>query len=148
MIASLFVYGGISAIRSPKVRAQRAEPVADLIRKAAPQTPVDAATLVRVNGAIHVGAGLALATGRVPRLSAAALAITMPPTTLSGHRFWEETDPAARANQKVHFLKNLAITGGLLLSTLDPDPQKKFIARRAKDKVVEASETVQAQLGR
>ncbi len=148
MIASLFVYGGISAIKSPKVRAQRAEPVADLIRKAAPQTRVDTATLVRVNGAVHVGAGLALATGRAPRLSAAALALTMPPTTLSGHRFWEETDPAARTNQTIHFLKNLAITGGLLLSTLDPEPKKKFIARRAKDKVVEASETVQAQLGR
>ena len=148
MIASLFVYGGVSAIKSPQGRARAAEPVADLMRKAAPQTPVDTANLVRINGAIHVGAGLALATGRVPRLSAAALALTMPPTTLSGHRFWEETDPAARTNQTIHFLKNLAITGGLLLSTLDPEPNKKFIARRAKDKVVEASETVQAQLGR
>lgn len=148
MIASLFVYGGISAIRSPQVRAKHAEPVADLIRKAAPQTRVNTTTMVRANGAIHVGAGLALATGRAPRLSAAALAVTMPATTLSGHRFWEETDPAARTNQTIHFLKNLAVTGGLLLSTLDPEPKKKFIARRAKDKVVEASETVQAQLGR
>lgn len=148
MIASLFVVGGVSAIRSPALRAKKAQPVADLVKKIAPETPLDAATLVRVNGAVHVGAGLALATGRVPRLSAAVLAATMPATTFTGHRFWEETDPAARTNQKMHFLKNLAITGGLLMSTLDPEPHKKFIGRRAKDKVVQASETVQSALQR
>ena len=148
MIASAFVYLGASALKSPQARAQKAQPVADLIRKAAPDTPVDATTLVRVNGAVHVGAGLALASGRAPRLSAVAVAATMGPTTVAGHRFWEETDPAARTNQTIHFLKNVAITGGLLMSTLDPDPKKKFIGRRAKDKVVEASETVQAQFSR
>jgi uncharacterized membrane protein YphA (DoxX/SURF4 family) len=148
MIASLFIVGGASAIKSPAVRAKKAQPAADLIKKVAPDTPVEATTLVRINGVVHVSAGLALATGRVPRLSAAVLAATMPPTTITGHRFWEETDPAARTNQTMHFLKNLAITGGLLMSTLDPDPHKKFIGRRAKDKVVQASETVQSALQR
>lgn len=148
MIASLFVVGGISAIKNPALRAKKAQPAADLVKKLAPDTPLDAATLVRLNGAVHVGAGLALATGRMPRMSAAVLAATMPPTTLTGHRFWEETDPAARTNQQMHFLKNMAITGGLLMSTLDPDPHKKFIGRRAKDKVVHASETVQSALQR
>jgi len=37
------------------------------------------------------------------------------PTTLAGHRFWEEEDEAARAQQTVQFLKNAAMMGGLLL---------------------------------
>lgn len=148
MIASLFVVGGAAAIKNPALRATKAQPAADLVKKLAPDTPLDATTLVRLNGAVHVAAGLALATGRMPRLSAAMLAATMAPTTITGHRFWEETDPAARTNQTMHFLKNMAITGGLLMSTLDPEPHKKFIGRRAKDKVVEASETVQSALQR
>ncbi|MGA8852220.1 MAG: DoxX family protein [Aeromicrobium sp.] len=148
MIASMFVVGGASAIKNPGLRAKKAQPVADLVKKMVPETPLDAVMLVRLNGAVHVGAGLALATGRMPRLSAAVLAATMPATTMTGHRFWEETDPAARTNQTVHFLKNVTITGGLLMSTLDPDPHKKFIGRRAKDKVVQASDTVQSALQR
>lgn len=148
MLASLFVVGGAAAIKSPALRAKKAQPAADLINKVAPDTAVEATTLVRLNAAVHVGAGLTLATGRAPRLSAAVIAATMPPTTLTGHRFWEETDPAARTNQAMHFLKNVAITGGLLMATLDPDPHKKFIGRRAKDKVVQASETVQSALQR
>ena len=37
------------------------------------------------------------------------------PTTAAGHRFWEETDPEARANQQIHFFKNLSMLGGLIL---------------------------------
>ena len=142
MIASLFVVAGASALKDPGPRVAKAKPAADLLKKAVPDTPIDAQALVRINGAVHVGAGLALATGHFPRTAALTLAATMPPTTLTGHRFWEETDPAARTNQRIHFLKNLAITGGLLMSTLDPDPHKKFIAKRAADKVVVAKDKV------
>ncbi len=148
MIASLFVVGGATAIKNPALRATKAQPAADLVKKLAPDTPLDAKALVQINGGLHLAAGLALATGHVPRTAAAVLAATMPATTVTGHRFWEETDPAARTNQRMHFLKNLAITGGLLMATLDPEPHKKFIARRAKDRVVEASETVQSALQR
>ena len=47
--------------------------------------------------------------------SALALAGSLVPTTLAGHRFWEEEDDAARAQQTVQFLKNLAMFGGLLM---------------------------------
>jgi uncharacterized membrane protein YphA (DoxX/SURF4 family) len=36
------------------------------------------------------------------------------PTTLAGHRFWEE-ESAARSGQRLQFLKNLGLIGGLLL---------------------------------
>lgn len=146
MLASMFVYGGAMALKSPGPRAAKAQPAADLIKKLAPQLPVDGASLTRVNGAVQLAAGLALATGHLPRLASFVLATTLPPTTVAGHRYWEETDPAARANQRIHFLKNLSMTGGLLMATLDPEPHKKFIGRRAKDKVTDAASSVADQL--
>src|SRR5690606_39979941 len=62
----------------------------------------------------------------VTGVQACALPI-LPATTVSGHQFWKETDPDARRNQLIHFLKNVSITGGLLMSTLDPKPHKRWI---------------------
>jgi uncharacterized membrane protein YphA (DoxX/SURF4 family) len=140
MLASMFVYGGANALRNASAMAPKAEPVADLLHKVAPDVNVSNANLVRINGAIHVAAGTALATGHVPRLSALVLAGTLVPTTAVGHPFWNQGDPTARKNQTIHFLKNVSMIGGLLMATLDPDPHKKFIGRRAKDKVHEGIE--------
>jgi len=43
------------------------------------------------------------------------LAACLIPTTFVGHPYWKEENPAAKANQKIHFLKNLAMLGGLLV---------------------------------
>lgn len=145
MLASMFVYGGAMTLKDPGPRAAKAQPTADLIKKIAPSLPVNGSNLTRFTGAVHVAAGLSLATGHVPRLAALVLAATVPPTTIAGHPYWNEADPAARANQRIHFFKNLSMTGGLLMATLDPDPHKKFIGRRAKDKVTEAAASVADQ---
>ena len=78
-------------------------------------------------------AGLALATGRAPRLSASVLAVTLVPTTAAGHRFWEEQDPARRSAQRIHFFKNVSMLGGLLLAAVDTEgqPGLAWRARRA-----------------
>jgi putative oxidoreductase len=127
MLASMFVVGGVNALRKPTAHAQVAEPVTDKIvpaaQKAAPSVPIpsDAATLVRINGAAQVVAGLALATGRTPRLASSVLAASLVPTTFAGHRFWEESDPGQRQNQQIHFLKNVSMLGGLLLAGVDTE---------------------------
>jgi uncharacterized membrane protein YphA (DoxX/SURF4 family) len=146
MLASMFVYGGVNALRNAPAIGPKAEPVADALGKAAPQLQTTPTNLVRVNGAVHVVAGAALATGRLPRLSALVLASTLAPTSVVGHPFWNESDPASRQNQTIHFLKNVSLMGGLLMATLDPDPHKKFIGTRAKNKVVDAADTVAHRL--
>jgi putative oxidoreductase len=146
MLASMFVYGGALALRDPGPRAAKAQPTADRIKQAAPSVPVNGSSLTRVAGAVHVTAGLALATGHLPRLSALVLAATMPSVTVAGHPYWNETDPAARANQRIHFVKNMSMAGGLLMATLDPEPHKKFIGRRAKDRLTGAAASVADQL--
>jgi putative oxidoreductase len=127
MLASTFIYGGISALQNTAALAEASKPVNDEIRdlagKIAPQLPVpsDDKTLVRLNAAVHILAGLGLATGRAPRLSALALASTVVPTTLAGHRFWEQKDKAARAQQMTHFFKNVSMLGGLVLAGVDTE---------------------------
>jgi uncharacterized membrane protein YphA (DoxX/SURF4 family) len=137
MLASMFIMGGINSLRNTEMMAQRAKPVIDtmvpLAQKVAPSAPIptDPKTLVRVNAGVHIAAGLALASGRAPRLSSLVLAATLVPTTAAGHRFWEESDPALKANQQTHFFKNLSMLGGLLLAGVDTEG-KPGMAWRAK----------------
>ena len=64
--------------------------------------------------AIEVGGGLLLIIGRQTRWAALALALFIVPVTLVFHAFWN-ADAASFQDQLTHFLKNLAIFGGLLL---------------------------------
>ena len=127
MLATIFVAGGVNALRNTEGHATNAKKVIDKVvpaaQKAAPQVPIptDPATLVRINAAVHIGAGAALATGHFPRLASAALAATLIPTTAAGHQFWNESDPAMKANHRVHFFKNVSMLGGLLLAAVDTE---------------------------
>ncbi|MET0838721.1 MAG: hypothetical protein ABWY19_08080, partial [Marmoricola sp.] len=53
------------------------------------------------------------------------------PTTLAGHRFWEESDPAAKNNQRLQFAKNMSVLGGLILAAVDTEG-RPGVAWRAK----------------
>jgi putative oxidoreductase len=70
---------------------------------------------VRVNGAAMVAGGCGLAAGILPRTAAAGLAVSLVPTSLAGHAYWRDEDPTARKVNRIHFLKNLGLAGGLLL---------------------------------
>ncbi|QYG95500.1 DoxX family protein [Iamia sp. SCSIO 61187] len=83
--------------------------------------PDDPELLTKVNGGVMVGAGILLAIGKLPRLSAAALAATLVPTTLAGHRFWEIDDEEERAAQQMGFMKNVSLLGGLALAAIDTE---------------------------
>ena len=113
--AGVFIHGGIDTFRKPEKRADVAAPVLTPLVKLSP-VDVGRGTLVQANAAGQVVAGTLLALGIRPRLAAGALAFSLVPTTLGGHRFWEKDDPAERAQQTTHFLKNLAIIGGLLVA--------------------------------
>ena len=55
---------------------------------------------------------------------------------MAGHRFWEEDEPEARASQRIHFLKNAAVVGGLILAATDTEgrPSLSWRAKRAAAK--------------
>jgi putative oxidoreductase len=139
MLASIFVAGGINALRNTEGHATKAKKVTDRVvpfaQKAAPGLPIptDPSTLVRINAGAQILAAAALATGRAPRLSATVLAASLVPTTLAGHPFWDETDPQTKATQRLQFMKNTAVLGGLLLAGVDTEgkPGLAWRARRA-----------------
>jgi putative oxidoreductase len=104
-LSAMFISGGWNAFRVPGPRAKRAEDLGIPF-------PVLA---TRLNGLTMVVSGVALAAGVAVRPAAAALAVTLVPTTLAGHPFWKEEDPKARTQQRTHFLKNVGMFGGLLI---------------------------------
>ena len=132
MLASMFVTGGVDALRRPEHRAELAKPVLDLLARKFPDLPQDPVLLVRVNAAVQVVAGMLLATGRLRRASALVLAASLVPTTIAGHRFWEAEDPDRRRQQMIHFQKNVAMLGGLLLAAVDTEgkPSVSWRVRR------------------
>jgi len=107
LLAILFVAGGFSTLRDPKPRA------AQLARLGFPFADLS----VRVNGALMVVAGVALAINYHAGAASVVLAILLIPTTVFDHAFWLEKGHE-RQIQLSHFIKNLAVLAGLLLVTL------------------------------
>lgn len=132
LLSTIFIVQGVNSIRNPEPLVPKAQPVTDrlvpLAKKVAPpqvgdRIPDTTVNLVRLNGAVHVLGGLALATGKGRRLGAGLLAASLVPTTVAGHPFWQESDKQARGVQKVQFLKNMSLLGGLLLAAVDTEGQ-------------------------
>lgn len=150
MLAAAFIATGVEVIRRPETLAETAQPYIDKAKGALPPTaadfiPSDPQVVVRVNGAIHIVGGLALATGKFPRLAALSLASVVVPTTLAGHDFWNETDPHERAEQQAHFIQNVGLLGGLLLATVDTEG-KPSLAWRGRKAAAAAGEKVASAL--
>ncbi|MFI8219534.1 DoxX family protein [Streptomyces sp. NPDC085932] len=129
MLASMFLTGGMNSVRDPKQVADAAEPVVQSVTERVSALPDRTEQVVRLNGAVQVVAGLMLATGRMPRPAALAIAATLVPTTLAGHRFWETEDPEERAQQRIHFLKNMSMLGGLLIAADDTGSRPSLLWR-------------------
>jgi len=130
MLAAIFVASGLDGLLHPTERAKIAAPLVKAL--AGPlNLPDDPKLMVRANGATMVAAGTMLALGKFPRVAALALAGTLVPTTYAAHAFWTVEDPADRAQQRVHFLKNVGLLGGVLLASVDTAGQPG-LAYRAK----------------
>ena len=142
LLASMFVSGGYDALRNPGGRVEAA-------RNAGLSEPEK---LVQVNAATQLAGGLLLATGRLPRLSALALAGTLVPTTMVGHPFWSETDPDAKKAQQIHFMKNVSMLGGLLMAFADTGGRESIphaaarVTRRTQKKAAKAAKRAEKRL--
>lgn len=134
LLGSVFVYSGIRALTNPAPVVDRAKPLIDTAAEldfpvASPQ--MDDQTLARAYGGVQLGAGLLLATGRLPRLASLVLAGSLAPAAVT-QQFWAESDPAARQEKTMRFLKDASLMGGLLIAGFDTEgkPGVKWRARR------------------
>jgi len=132
LLAVMFVVGGLDSVLHPDTKVQKADAITSRLTRML-GLPDDTKLLVRLNGGVQIGAGILMAMGVLPRPMAASLAASLVPTTLAGHPFWQESDPAARSAQRIQFLKNASILGGLVLAANDTEgrPSVGWRAHRA-----------------
>ncbi|MFM7718106.1 MAG: DoxX family protein [Actinomycetota bacterium] len=71
---------------------------------------------VRGSGVLILLGGLSVLLGIYPEYGALALVLFSIPTAFLMHAFWRETDPMAKMNERVHFLKDLALAGAGLFA--------------------------------
>ena len=144
LLSAAFIGQGIEALRDVKPAAEVVQPTLDglqsLPESVAQKVPDDPMTVARITAAAQIGGGLLLATGKVPRVAAAVLAATVIPANLGRHMFWEETDPALKAEKRRAFLTDVSLIGGLVLASADTagKPSLGWRGRRAGRKVVQA----------
>jgi putative oxidoreductase len=145
MLGSIFIAEGFNALRDPDRLVQKAKPVTDrlapVLQNMHPKLPTDAKTLVRINAGTQVIGGVLLATGRAPTPAALALAASLVPTTYAGHAYWTIDDPEQRRLQRVMFMKNVGLLGGLIFAALDNEgrPSLSWRAKHGTTHAVKAA---------
>ncbi|MCV7284290.1 DoxX family protein [Mycolicibacterium wolinskyi] len=149
MLSATFIARGVDALRRPKPAADAARPtlgaLSMLPAPVGPNVPTNAETVARVNGMVQVAGGLLLATGRLPRLTAAALALSVVPGSLGAHSFWKETDPQRAADERKAFLTDVSLIGGLIIAAADT-AGKPGLAWRGRHAAQKVTATVAAAL--
>jgi putative oxidoreductase len=104
LYAGMLYVGGWQQAREPSGRAERARtsglPVPD--------------QLVQASGWLMILGAMALHVPALRRLAALTIAVQLLPITWVGHRFWEIDDAQQRAQNRIHFFKNVSMIGGAL----------------------------------
>jgi len=147
MLSAIFVVGATSAWKRADLLAEKSQRVTKPIASATggTLTPED---LVKVNAVVQVSAAGLFALGIFPRVMAIVLGVSLVPTTMVGHAYWEISDEPDRTQQKIHFLKNAGLIGGLMFAALDTggSPSVFWSGRKAalgfKDTLASASHSV------
>jgi putative oxidoreductase len=99
-----FLYSGIHHFKDFKKLSQYA---------AAKNVPFPEVA-VGVTGALLTLGGLSILLGVKPKYGSAALVAFLAGTSPAMHDFWNAADPQQRQNDMIHFMKNLALSGGAL----------------------------------
>lgn len=141
MLSAVFISRGVEALRSPKPAADAARQTLEGLSKlpdpVGTSVPSNAETVARVTAAVQIGGGLLLASGKLPRFASAALAFSVVPGSLGGHAFWNEVEPARKAEERRAFVTDISLIGGLIIAALDTEgkPSLGWRGRRAARKV-------------
>lgn len=114
MLASAYVANGISRARNPHTAAKTVEPVLNAVGDKLP-VDVSAATVARATGVAQAGAGVLLAIGKFPRLSASVLVSTYLFDSVGELLVGDEDDGKKTAG----LLTRTSLLGGALLASVD-----------------------------
>lgn len=130
LLAAAFIGQGVEALRRPQQAGQTARPAFDGLQhlpdEITAKVPSDVETFAKANALVQIGGGLLLASGRLPRVAAAALACTVIPGSAGGHMFWMEPDLQRRAQQRQAFLTDVSLIGGLMIAAADTEESPRW----------------------
>lgn len=145
-VAAPYIMTGLDAIRDPRERAERVGPAVKPVADRIDWLPKDPETLVRMEGALSLGTGALLLTGRFRRLTTLLLAAQLLPALATEHRFWTEDDPERRANERSHLLKNAGMFGALLMVATEPrrPPRMAELRRTARETQIKSGAEAKA----
>lgn len=124
LLGAGFIADGIDRLRNTEQAAEKLEPTLEELGSLIPQAEIitaDPRRTTQVLGGIEVVAGLALAVGRFPRLSALTLAGVHKVNSYVELRGAGLESVEDLTSQRDTLLKNLAILGGLSLAIADLD---------------------------
>src|SRR5438105_3448136 len=127
LLSTIFILSGVMKFADWQGTAQY------MASKELPLIPL----LLPLAAIVEIAGGLAVLLGGGTRAAAFLLFLYLVPTTLVFHNFWAQFGPEHQ-NQMVHFLKNLAIMGGLALMVgLGPGPLSldSWLARPARRRI-------------
>ncbi|WP_347107844.1 DoxX family membrane protein [Paenarthrobacter sp. S56] len=118
MLATSFVITGLDKLKNADDTARQLSPV---LRRASESLPfkTDEKVLARVIGGAQLGAGALLGLGKLSRLAATVLALTSALNTYVEWRSADISTKEGRSDRKAQLLKNITLTGGVLLASVD-----------------------------
>ncbi|MGH3560674.1 MAG: DoxX family protein, partial [Mycobacterium sp.] len=103
----------------------------------AEKVPADVERFALINATVQIGAGVLLASGKLPRVASAALACTVLSGSFGAHMFWNEDDPERKARKRRDFLTDVSLVGGLMIASADTagKPSLGWRGRRAAQRI-------------
>ncbi|MQY03417.1 DoxX family membrane protein [Actinomadura macrotermitis] len=141
LVAAPYIITGLETLRDPRPRAELVAPAVKPIADRLDWLPTkDPETLVRIEGALSLGTGMLLLSGRFRRLTTLLLAAQLVPSLATEHHYWTEDDPERRAGERSHLLKNASLFGALLMTAAEPrrSPRTAALRRQVHDARVQA----------
>ncbi|GGG76743.1 DoxX family membrane protein [Corynebacterium pelargi] len=126
MIASVYIADGADTVMNTQAHVDATESVVNNVRSLLPRQyrtfiPKDPETVAKAVGGTKIGAGALLALGKAPRLSAAVLALLALPSLITRNAFWAADSREEKVSRRQGFLTNLALIGGLAITSLDTE---------------------------
>lgn len=116
-----FLYSGINHFKEfdkmSKYTASKNVPFPDLV--------------VGLSGALLIFGGASILLGVKPKYGTASLLAFLAGASPAMHDFWNVADPQQRQNDMIHFMKNLALSGGAmaLMGVEEPWPASMPVPR-------------------
>jgi uncharacterized membrane protein YphA (DoxX/SURF4 family) len=144
LLSTVFIGQGLESLRNPHAAADAARPAFEGLRRlpdpVGTRIPADPEGVALGTAAVQIGGGILLASGKMPRLASALLAVTVLPGNLGAHMFWSEDDPDRKSQKRREFLADVSLLGGLMIAAADTagKPSLGWRGRRAAQRLSEA----------